>query len=332
MKKQLKNFGGIFLLGATLSGCISDQNEDFPELSQDKGVEVVGKTLSFADFESYENAIQDPKEILSLDFQSIAKLTKTESTSSNARIFSDEESKALEEYQGSLILDILDEDGMVIIDNKIFYLDFANRLVAVTSDLSLRESLKNGEYDSNEVYLFSFEDEVLELLEKGSEGTIFSKSKNEIENRRVNAFYVGDNCDWDECRYNDDTPGTTGMDYRLEAKHVYQSSGIYFKLFSQAKHMKKSAPPLYSGEATEIRIYWDYWYKSKKSSIGVQSDIDYDSVWDDDLEVEYYSSSRGLESYRLDSRFYVEVGGNHGDGAGGFSYWDFDLYRIDKGF
>lgn len=43
---------------------------------------------------------------------------------------------------------------MVIIDNKLFYLDFANRLVAVTSDLSLRESLKNGEFDSNEVYLF----------------------------------------------------------------------------------------------------------------------------------------------------------------------------------
>ncbi|WP_146064403.1 hypothetical protein [Algoriphagus boritolerans] len=103
MNKRLKNFGGIILLGATLSACIPDQNEDFPELSRDKGVEVVGKTLSFADFESYENAIQDPKEILSLDFYFIAKLTKTESTSSNARIFSDEESKALKEYQGSLI-------------------------------------------------------------------------------------------------------------------------------------------------------------------------------------------------------------------------------------
>lgn len=145
MKKQFKNFGGIFLLGITLTACISEQNENFPELSRDKEVEVVGKTLSFADFESYENAIEDPKEILSLDFQSIAKLTKTESASSNARIISDEESKALEEYQGSLILDILDEDRMVIIEDKLFHLDFINRLVAVTSNSSLRESLKNGE-------------------------------------------------------------------------------------------------------------------------------------------------------------------------------------------
>ena len=187
-------------------------------------------------------------------------------------------------------------------------------------------------YNSNEIYFFNFEDEVLELLEKGSKGTVFSKSKNELENGRVSVFYVGDNCDWDECRYNDDTPGSSGMDYRLEAKHVYQSSGIYFKLFSQAKHMKKIVPPFYSGEPTDIRIYWDYWYKSKKNSIGVQSDIDDHSVWDDDLEMEYYSSSRGLESYRLDSRFYVEVGGNHGNSTEGFAYWDFNLYRIAKGF
>lgn len=332
MKNQIKNFGRIFLLGASLSACISDQNGDFLQLSQEKGLEVIGKTLSFADFESYESAIQDPKEILSLDFQSIAKLTKTESASSNARIFSYEESKALEEYQGSLILDILDEDGMVIIEDKLFHLDFVNRLVAVTSNLSLRESLKKGAFESDEIYLFSFEDEVLQLLENESKGTVFSKSKSDLENRRINAFYVGDNCDWDECRFNDDTPGTTGMDYRVETKHVYQSSGIYFKLFSQVKHMKKSSPPFYSGEYTDVRIYWDYWYKSKKSSIGIQQDIDYRAKWDDDLEAQYYSSSRGLESYRLDSRFYVEVGGDHGDGAGGFSIWDFDLYRIDKGF
>lgn len=50
MKKQLKNFVGIFLLGTALSACITDQNVDFPKLSQEKGVEVTGKTLSFSDF------------------------------------------------------------------------------------------------------------------------------------------------------------------------------------------------------------------------------------------------------------------------------------------
>lgn len=266
-----------------------------------------------------------------MDFSSIARMTKDGNASSNARIFSDEVTKALEEYQSSLILDILDEDGMVIIDGKLFQLDFVNRLVAVTPDLSLRESLLRSEYESDLIYLFSFDDDVIGLIEQGSKGTIFSKSKIELENRRLSAFYVGDNCDWDECRFTDDVPGSMDMDYRIEAKHVYQSSGIYFKLFSQAKHMKKSAPPLYSGEFTDIRIYWDYWYKSKKSSIGIQQDIDFRTKWDDDLEAQYYSSSRGLESYRLDSRFYVQVGGDHGNALVGFSYWDFDLYRINKG-
>lgn len=329
MNKRLKNFGGIILLGATLSACITDQNEDVSQLSQEKGLEVKGKTLSFADFESYENAIQDPKEILSLDFQSIAKLTKTESASSNARIFSDEESKALEEYQGSLILDILDEEGMVIIDDKLFYPDFLNRLVKVTSDLSSRESLKNGEYDSNEVYLFSFEDDVIGLLQQGSIGTQNAKNKNNQTNGRITA--VGTNCSWDQCRYDNNISGNTGYEYRIEAKHVYQASGIYFKLFSQAKHMKRNSPPLYSGEPTEIRISWDYWYKSKKNSIGIQSDISFDSRLSDVYEETHYSNARGLESFRLDSFFYAEVGGNHGDGTGGFAYWYFDLYRISKG-
>ncbi|MBA4299297.1 MAG: hypothetical protein C0433_04195 [Cyclobacterium sp.] len=332
MKKQLKNFGGIFLLGATLSACIPDQNEDFSQLSQEKGLEVKGKTLSFADFEYYENAIQDPKEILSLDFQSIAKLTKTESASLNARILSDDEGKAIEEYEGSLILDILDEEKTVVIGERLFYLDFGKKLVAVTEDFSLRPSLIEGDYDSDLVYLFSFEDEVISLLEEGSTGTILSKKRADLENRRIAAFYVGDNCDDDKCSYNRDTPGTSGMDYRIEAKHVYQTAGIYFKLFSQAKHMKKSAAPFYSGEPTDIRIYWDVWMKSKKNSYGIRYEISDDAVWDDDLEKQYYSMGRGLEKYRLDSRFYVEVGGDHGNGAGGFSYWDFDLYRIHEGF
>ena len=238
--------------------------------------------------------------------------------------------KQIKEYEGSLILDILDEEKTVVIGERLFYLDFAKKLVAVTEDFSLRPSLIEGDYDSDLVYLFSFEDEVISLLEEGSTGTILSKKRADLENRRIAA--VGTNCDWDECRYVEDVPGTAGMDYRIEAKHVYQSSGIYFKLFSQGKHMKKSAPPLYSGEPTDIRIYWNYWIKSKKSSYGTRSQIADRAEWDDTLEVQYYSMGRGLESYRLDSRFYVEVGGDHGNSAAGFAYWDFDLYRIDKGF
>ncbi|GAB3228415.1 hypothetical protein GCM10027454_28450 [Algoriphagus aestuariicola] len=315
---------------AILLGCISDPNESLSDVTQVSKLKVKDNTLSFADFEAYEDAIQNPDEIIDLEFRSISRLIQRQEVSSNARILSDDETDALKEYEGSLIVDILDEEKTVVIGERLFYLDFAKKLVAVTKDFSLKQYLIEGDYDSDLVYLFSFEDDVIGLLEEGSTGTILSKKKADLENRRIAA--VGSNCDWDECRYDSNTPGDNGYEYRVEAKHVYQSSGVYFKLFSQAKHMKRNSPPLYSGEPTEIQISWDYWFKSKRNSIGIQSDIDNDSKWNDVYEETHYSSSRGLESYRLDSHFYVEVGGNHGDGAGGFAYWDFDLYQIDKGF
>lgn len=330
MKTRILKLGGFLLPVAIFWGCISDPNESLSDVTQASKLEVKDNTLSFADFEAYEDAIQNPDEITDLEFGSISRLIQRKEVSSNARILSDGEAEAIEEYEGSLILDILDEEKTVVIGERLFYLDFAKKLLAVTEDFSLRPSLIEGDYDSDLVYLFSFEDDVIGLLEEGSTGTILSKKTADLENRRIAA--VGTNCDWDECRYDSNTPGDNGYEYRVEAKHVYQSAGVYFKLFSQAKHMKRNSPPLYSGEPTEIRISWDYWFKSKKNSIGIQSDIDNDSKWNDVYEETHYSSSRGLESYRLDSGFYVEVGGDHGNGAGGFSYWNFDLYRIDKGF
>jgi hypothetical protein len=112
--KQLKINSRAFALALLIFGsCISEKDEDPKLISKISNFEVVGQTLSFKDFESYENAILDPKEILSLDFPSIAKLSKQGNASLNARVLSNEETKAIVEYQGSLILEILDEDRIV---------------------------------------------------------------------------------------------------------------------------------------------------------------------------------------------------------------------------
>lgn len=336
MKKQLKNFGGIFLLGATLSACISEQTEDLLEISQENRIEVNGKTLSFADFESYENAIQDPKEILSLDFRSIAKLTKAERASSTGRILSDEESKALEDYQGSLILEILDEDRMVIIDDKLFHLDFVNRLVAVTSDLSLRESLKNEEYDSNEVYLFSFEDDVIGILEDDgnfSEG----KVQNRIDNFRILSCpinsgplvpNVSSDCSWDVCSWASEYSENNYL-YRAEAKNAYQSAGIYFRLKTEIKHMRRQlgTTSLFGDTTADLAFHYIGYFKSKKSG-SVQRNID--SCLADlnhRLDKIHYESSRGLDYFELGATFNVHLGGTHAISG----YPDsFELRKIKK--
>jgi hypothetical protein len=336
MKKQFKNFGGIFLLGITLTACISEQNENFPELSRDKEVEVVGKTLSFADFESYENAIEDPKEILSLDFQSIAKLTKTEAASSNARILSDEESKALEEYQGSLILEILDEDGMVIIDDKLFYLDFANRLVAVTSDLSLRKSLKNGNFDSNEVYLFSFEDDVIGHLienEFSQESKIEqNNSFNRIQGCPITAGplvpNVSTDCSWNLCTWPSEYSENNYL-YRAEAKIAYQSAGIYFRLKTEIKHMRKQigSSSLFGDTTSDLAFKYTGYFKSNKNG-SVQRNIDSCLVdLNHRLDKTHYESTRGLDYFELGATFNVHLGGTHAISG----YPDsFELRKIKK--
>ncbi|WP_268035632.1 hypothetical protein [Algoriphagus sp. PAP.12] len=330
MKKQILKLG-VFVLPVVFGwGCISGSIEEEPKIESIANFKVIGKSLSFDSFESYENSIQNPESITKTPFTSLARLVSNEELNVNKRVLSDEQTFALKEYENSLILDILDEDGMVVIDGKLFYLDFVNKVALVTSNLDLRESLKDIQNGSDEVFIFSFEDDIIGLLEEGSTGTISSLSQSITENNRVNVF-VGDNCDWDECRYNNNVDGDTGYEYRVEAKHVYQSSGIYFKLFSQAKHMKRQSPPIYSAEDTDITISWDYWYKSKKNSIGTRYDIGTRSKWDNVFEIQHYASSRGLEKYRLDSEFYVEVGGDHGSGIGGFTYWSFELFRISKG-
>lgn len=241
----------------------------------------------------------------------------------------------VEELEGSILLDILDEDAMVIIGEKLFYLDFDNRIVAVSSDYGLREEMLQKDYSNPSIALYGFEEDVLGLVE------INESSEFPISNERIqfnvfdpNAPTITDGCVWNNCNNNGhwqqnlEDPAS-GYVYRLEAKHVYQAAGIFFRLLSEAKHMKKHDTPLFSPEHTNITIYYNYWYESKKSSIGIRSGQSVATLFARDLNPIFYQSSRGLERFRLDSQFQVFVGGDHGPGTLG--WWIFNLERISKG-
>lgn len=337
----MKKFGGIFLLGATLSACISDQNEDFLELSQENGVEVRGRTLSFADFESYENAIQDPKEILSLDFQSIAKLTKTKSASSNARILSDEESNALEEFQGTVILEILDEEGMMIIGDKLFHLDFVNRLVAVTSNLSLRELLKDGSFESEEIYLFSFDDDVIGILEE-NENSLKTRNQNISDASRIQSCpvrwgplvpNVSTDCAWNVCTWASEYTENNFL-YRAEAKNTYQSAGVYFRLKTEIKHMRRQigTTSLFVDTSTDLAFNYVGYFKSKRNG-SVQRNLNacMTNEKPEDfgfrMDKVHYEDIRGLDYFDLQATFNVHLGGVHA--FSGFPD-SFELRKIKK--
>ncbi len=69
----MRKIGGFILPAVIFWGCISDPTEEGLIDNQSSKIEMKGETLSFSNFESYDKAIQDPKEIISLKFPSLAK-------------------------------------------------------------------------------------------------------------------------------------------------------------------------------------------------------------------------------------------------------------------
>jgi hypothetical protein len=341
MKKQLKNFGGIFLLGASLTACISEQTEDFLELSREKGVEVRGNTLRFTDFESYENAIKNPKEILSLDFRSISTLGKAGSATSTARILSDEESNALKEFQGTVILEILDEDGMMIIGDKLFHLDFVNRLVAVTSDFSLRELLINRTFESEKINLFSFDDDVIGTLEE-NENYLDNRNKNNADGSRIQSCpvqsgplvpNVSTDCAWNVCTWASEYIENNFL-YRAEAKNTYQSAGVYFRLKTEIKHMRRQlgTTSLFVDTSADLAFQYVGYFKSKRNG-SVQRNLNTCMTNQEPadfgfrMDKVHYEDIRGLDYFELGTTFNAHLGGVHA-----FSGYpdSFELRKIKK--
>ncbi|MHA7129541.1 hypothetical protein [Algoriphagus namhaensis] len=317
--------------------CSSEQDFE-PNLLPSNEIEIAGGTLNIPDFGFYERLIENQEEIQLGSFVSLASTINGETQlSSNSRL-SDNGQNALLEFESTILLDILDEDGFVIIDNKLFFLDFNTELVAVTSDLELRQNLLEGNYENENILLFDFEDDVIGILEDGGESTVNPvEAKARIAASQIfdpNAPLLTDGCAWNKCdnsKYDSHKiyqVAGTNLRYRLEAKHVYQSAGIYFKLISEAKHMRSNDGILYQPENTSISIRYDYIYTSKKRSIGTRSETDEKIRWENDLEVRIYESSRGLESFIVESQFYVEIGGNHASPFIG--WWLFELQRIRK--
>jgi len=337
MNKQTNKYFPPIAISLMLASvaCTSEMGfQDSDPISQIK-LEVIDGTLKVSDFETFEELIEEKNELEEVSFTNIAQVINSNSNIlPNARI-SEAGMERLEEFEGSYLLELLDEDGFVIIDEFLFYLDFDNGLVAVTSNLDKKSELLDKNYADDEVLLFYFTDDVISLLESGASSTV---DKGNINSRVAAGFEpnyenISDNCSWKKCDNNGHEEQVkydpeTEFEYRLEAKHVYQAAGIYFRLMSEAKHMKRSGKTFYSSEPTNITIRYNYQYNSKKKKIGRKSGQGESSQFTRDHNVFYYESSRGLHSFTLETQFKVFIGGDHGSGYLG--WWELNLQRIRK--
>lgn len=247
-------------------------------------------------------------------------------------------------WEGSPLLELLDQDGFIILEDYLIFLNFNNRTVVVSTNLELKDKILEGDVASEDIRLFSFDDDVIGLLEINSPSTL---PKAQYDARILTtydplAYTVTSGCVWDKCDNSNDEDNINiegvansggNFTYRLEAKHVYQAAGIYFRLLSQSKHMRRPSGSFltWNAEPTSLYLWYDYEYKSKKRNSSLIKRSGQNNVFNNVLEPTYYSSSRGLERFYLKTQFYGEPGGNHGYSPSG-QFWQFNLTQIDKGY
>lgn len=226
-------------------------------------------------------------------------------------------------WYGTPLLEILDKDGFVILEDYLIFLNFNNRTAVVTKNLERKEDVLNGDILNEEIRLFSFDDDVIGLLEQNSPSTLPKSQYNARITTVFNplAYTVTAGCGWDKCDNSLDYGDVIGVGnnggtfrYRLDAKHVYDAAAISFRLYSKGKHMRKpeDGSIIWTATPTTMYIFWDYEYLSKKSGSTLQKSISQSNTVNNELEATYYSSGRGLEKFYLRSQFYGIPGGNHG--------------------
>ncbi|AFL83276.1 hypothetical protein Belba_0620 [Belliella baltica DSM 15883] len=350
MKNHLKSLSYIlgitfvFFLGGGMFGCQSTTEEEILPKLTNNSLELINGTLKFQSLEDYDQILENQNTNDIPNFRSFGKSIDLilHSSDPDKRI-TEKVKNYVEELEGTILLDILDENGMFIIEEYLYYLDFNRELVAVTNNFSLKNDILEGNFEDSSIRLFSFEDDVLDLVLTNKTSTI---NRSEIDarilNYNPNAPTIIDGCGWDKCSNNGDsqqniegiTSNGSNFTYRLEAKHVYQAVGVYFRLFSEAKHMRRpsGSPLTWNSESTTMYVYYEYEYDSRKNSIGLRSGNSYAYVFSNQLKPTYYESNRSLRKFKLETQYYVEIGGNHGTPLDGSIAWNFNLKRIIKGY
>ena len=335
-----------FIIWGGLS-CTTNFEEEGPLEKLSSGVQVIRGTLKIDSFDQYEQLITGQEKIGDLAFVNFQEnFNQLINSGTNLRI-SQEGFNEITQWEGSLLLELLDKDGFVILEDYLIYLNFNNRTAVVSTDLSLKEQIVAGAISSEDIRLFSFDDDVIGLLDINSPSTVSKSGYNlRIQNNFMPlAFTVEEGCGWSKCdnsQYFDDPLhgdviglGNEGGEfrYRLDAKHTYQAAAISFKLFTKVKHMRKpeTGSLFWTPTATTLKFWYDYELLSKRRRSTLQKASSDTTKVDNVLQVTFHDSSRGLERFYLRTQFYAQPGGSHGYSPTG-RFWQGNLRQIDKGY
>ena len=186
---------------------------------------------------------------------------------------------------------ILNEDKIVQIGKWIIKVDIQNEKVFVLSEENekfyndLKENINN-----KNIYVFSTEDDVLDLLEEGVKGTI-----KDGQLKRWGCSAVGRRNKWK--RYNYFAPET-------EIQVRYHRAGIYYSLFAAAQYY--GGQPTGS-QATYFSMKINYSYKKcgNRKGSGNKS-ISRRLLTNSKYRYRVYSGGRRLKKLNLTTNFYLD--------------------------
>lgn len=260
----------------------------------------------------------------------------------NLRVFINEYSK-ISEFENTPLLDVLDQDGLVAIESYYISLDFEKEIAGVTKDGNLVPLLKNKNFSHENIQIYTFEDELLDIL-FGNHG--ISKYLGDNQENGIGANHRIEDCntgtpkpglnlqyrptpspgvtnptEYRVTSYSQDSPPINGYIYRINAKHAYQAAALYFRLKSELEHYRRTDDPTSIFSPTQDPFmsitYWGDFTPNNRAKVFL------DNCWDscqgcspqpankEKVQKVHWESTRRLTQVNLHGIYRGRLGGSH---------------------
>ncbi|EOZ97991.1 hypothetical protein A33Q_1498 [Indibacter alkaliphilus LW1] len=336
--KKLKLLCGILFLA--IAGCQDIEEDNFLDLDLNP-VSVVNETLKFQSVEDYESFLGSTEDFEIPEFSSFRMNIDWEFILNSEILRLSNSEYRIKEFEDSKLLDILDKDGFIIIGEYLIYLNFDEEKAYVTKNLTLKDQISQKELSNEEILIFDFDEDVLEILFESSYNPIEVESSNgevtamDDPNARILAScpglypigspfppMIGDGCDDRKCEWTTIYP-EGDYTFKAEAMHAYQAAAIYFRLKSEVSQYRRlhQNPYVAHGDSPMTITYWGT-LTPRNRQTETRS-----GCWDScqgcwpppantqKIQKVHYEAGRRLTQYNLYGIFDVFLGGgNYGSG------------------
>lgn len=284
------------MVGQMLIGCDGSKVPSAPTPRKEY-VKTTNGIMTFDSIEEYKDYFSNKHLIDNTGFTPLStKINQLPVTPSEAGLAS-----SLNDFSGSILIEILNEDAMVIIAEHLYHVDFEHEKVAVSSNLTLVSALLRKEYENPAIKVFDFADDVLFLVEhpdESEENGCMAASCGEVSVLKQAPTKIIE-------RYED---RNTGYRYKCTAQQQFQQAGIYFSLMTQITHEKQpldeSGSMEWSPAPTFLKIAADYDFREKCQGVTQGPQVYENNAGSAVVTLRPYEGASSLAAYSIQSDFF----------------------------